>query len=464
MPATLLDKLWDTHRVATLAPGVDLLHVDRHILFDAQSIAYDELAERGMVVRNPAMNFAVADHLVSTEPGRTGGKAEWSPVHIERLRRGSRRYGVHLFDVNDAGQGIVHVIGPELGITQPGMLVLVGDSHTCTHGAIGALAWGVGASEVVHILATQTIVQRRPKTMRVRFDHLPGPGVEPKDMMLAAIGRLGTAGGTGHAVEYTGEAVRAMTVEGRMTLCNLSVEMGAKIGQIAPDERTFDYLRGREHAPRDEHWERALASWKSFASDEDAVFDREIVIDAREITPQITWGTSPQDVIPVAGRIPDPAAESDPERREAMDKALVYMGLKPGDAIAGTRVDWVFIGSCTNSRLSDLRVAAAIARGRKVAKHVHAWVVPGSQQVKREAEGLHKVFLEAGFEWREPGCSLCAGANGEMVGRGERCVSTSNRNFVGRQGPRSRTHLASPATAAASALAGCIASAAGLEA
>ena len=459
MPAsTLLEKLWEAHRVAVLAPGVDLLHVDRHILIDMHSAAYERLAAQKLGVRNPEMNFSVPDHVVSSEPGRTGGKAEWSAVHIERMRRGSREHGIRLFDVNDPGQGIAHVIGPDLGITQPGMTLLVGDSHTCTHGALGALAWGIGASEVLHVLATQTIVQRKPKTLRVSFNGRPGLGVEPKDLILAAIGRIGTAGGTGHAVEYTGEAVRAMAVEGRMTICNLSVEMGSKMGMIGADERTFDYLRGRPYAPGEQYWDSAVASWKQFVTDDDAVFDREVEIDASDIAPQVTWGTSPQDVIPVNGRIPDPAAQSDPERRRVMSAALDYMGLKPGDAIAGTPIDWVFIGSCTNSRLPDLRSAAAIARGRKVAKGVRAWVVPGSQGVKRdaEAEGLDRVFLEAGFEWREPGCSLCVGANGEQLARGERSVSTSNRNFVGRQGPGARTHLASPAMAAAAAITGTI--------
>jgi 3-isopropylmalate/(R)-2-methylmalate dehydratase large subunit len=363
-----------------------------------------------------------------------------------------------LFDVNDAGQGIAHVIGPELGITQPGMLVLAGDSHTSTHGALGALAWGIGATEGVHVLATQTLLQRKPQRMRIRFEGALGHGVVAKDLILHAIGRLGTAAGVGHAVEYAGSAIRALEIEGRLTVCNLSIELGAKCGMIAPDDKTYDYLHGRPYAPRAEQWERALQHWKTFHSDAEAQFERDIEIDVGEVRPQISWGTSPQDVIAVDDIIPDPAAAADAERRQAMQAALDYMGLVPGQPIAGTKVDWVFIGSCTNSRISDLRSAAGVVRGRKVAAHVRAWVVPGSQGVKRdaEAEGLDRVFREAGFEWREPGCSLCVGANGELVGPGERCVSTSNRNFVGRQGPGARTHLASPTMAAAAAIAGAI--------
>lgn len=455
---TLFDKLWDRHVVAELAPGVALLHVDRHFFTDMHSPEFGLLAARGLPVRNPEMTFCVADHVVSTEPGRSGGHASWSASLLAELRAGSKTHRIKLFDVNDEGQGIAHVIGPELGITQPGMLVLVGDSHTSTHGALGALAWGIGASEGVHVLATQTVVQRKPQRMRIRFEGRPGPGVEAKDLILHAIGKLGTAAGAGYAVEYAGSAIRALEVEGRLTLCNLSIELGAKFGMIAPDDRTAAYLQGRSYAPKAEHWERALRYWRSFSSDADAVFEREIEIDADKIRPQITWGTSPQDVIAVDGMIPDPASAADGERRQAMRAALEYMGLVPGRPIAGTKVDWVFIGSCTNSRISDLRSAAKVVRGRKVAAHVRAWVVPGSQGVKRaaEAEGLDRIFRAAGFEWREPGCSLCVGANGELVGPGERCVSTSNRNFVGRQGPGARTHLASPAMAAAAAIAGVI--------
>jgi 3-isopropylmalate/(R)-2-methylmalate dehydratase large subunit len=339
----------------------------------------------------------------------------------------------------------VHVIGPELGFTLPGATLLCGDSHTCTHGALGALAWGIGTSELTHVLATQTIVQQKPKTMRASFDGKPARGVTAKDMILALIGQIGTAGGMGYAVEYAGEAIRGLDMEGRMTVCNLSIELGAKIGMIAPDEKTYAFLKGRRHAPAGALWEQALAHWKTLPSDADAVFDKEHRVDCARLAPQITWGTSPEDVIGVDGNIPDRKPD-----------ALAYMGLAAGAPIAGTKVDRVFIGSCTNSRLPDLRAAAAIARGRKAAKHVEAWVVPGSWRVKQdaEAEGLHQVFLDAGFQWREAGCSMCLGVNGDLVAPLARCVSTSNRNFVGRQGPQARTHLASPAMAAAAAIAG----------
>jgi len=458
-PRTLFDKLWDAHVVAEIAPGVSLLHVDRHLIHDLGGHgAFTELERRRLAVRNPAQVFAVPDHVVSSAPGRTGGNAEWSEMHIDGLRRGCRKWGIRLFDVNDDEQGIVHVIGPELGLTLPGVLLVCGDSHTCTHGALGALAWGIGASEIVHVLATQTIVQRRPRRMRVRVDGALGAGVEPKDLILAVIGVLGAGGGTGYAIEYAGPAIETMAIEGRLTLCNLSIEMGAKVGLVAPDERTFAYVAGRPFAPRDQAWDRALAQWRRLRSDDDAAFDREVGIDASGVAPQVTWGTSPQDVIAIDAMVPDPAQAASAGQREAIAAALAYMDLLPGTPIAGTRVDRVFIGSCTNSRLSDLERAAGIARGRRVAAHVEAWVVPGSQAVKRAAEaaGLDRVFRDAGFQWREPGCSLCVGANGEMVAPGQRCVSTSNRNFAGRQGPGARTHLASPAMAAAAAVAGAL--------
>jgi len=458
-PRTLFDKLWDAHVVAEIAPGVSLLHVDRHLVHDlGGSGAFAEIDRRGLAVRDPAQVFAVPDHVVSSAPGRTGGNAEWSGKHIDGLRRGCRKWGIRFIDVNDAEQGIVHVIGPELGLTLPGVLLVCGDSHTCTHGALGALAWGIGASEMVHVLATQTIVQRRPRRMRVRVGGALGSGVEPKDLILAIIGRLGAGGGTGYAIEYAGPAIEAMAIEGRLTLCNLSIEMGARIGLVAPDERTFAYVAGRPYAPRGDDWEHALAQWRQLRSDDGAAFDREVSIDASSVAPQVTWGTSPQDVIAIDATVPDPAQAADPERRDAIASALAYMDLAPGAPIAGTRIDRVFIGSCTNSRYSDLERAAAVARGRQVAAHVEAWVVPGSQAVKRAAEaaGLDRIFRDAGFQWREPGCSLCVGANGEMVAPGRRCVSTSNRNFVGRQGPGARTHLASPAMAAAAAIAGTL--------
>lgn len=461
---TLVDRIWDQHRVTEVAPGVDLLQVDRHLFIDLHARGFEDLEERGLAVRRPRSTFSIPDHTVSSEPGRTGGHAEWSDSYLRLLRDGSRKWGIRHFDVNDRGQGIVHVVGPELGITQPGILLVCGDSHTSTHGALGALSWGIGASEVLHVLATQAIVQRRPRTMRITYVGELAPDAEPKDLILHTIGTLGAAGGTGFAVEYAGAPIRRMGIEGRMTICNLSIEMGAKVGIVAPDEITFDYLRGREYAPRAAQWDAAVAHWRTLRSDDDARFDREVTIDAGEVRPKITWGTSPQDVIAIGERIPAPHRESDPVRRRAMEAALAYMGLEADRPIAGTPIDRVFIGSCTNSRIADLRSAASVVRGRKVAPRVRAWVVPGSQIVKRdaEAEGLDRVFREAGFEWREPGCSMCVGANGEIAAPGERVVSTSNRNFVGRQGPGARTHLASPAVAAACAIAGHVTDVRGL--
>jgi 3-isopropylmalate/(R)-2-methylmalate dehydratase large subunit len=443
---TLFDKVWDLHVIADLGEGMQLLHVDRHILNELSgSPAQRANAARGLKARNPRLTLAVADHVVATEPGRAGDKTPWAGNVMRIFREECRRDGVALLDANDPEQGIEHVIGPESGFTLPGTLLVCGDSHTCTNGALGALAWGIGSSEVSHVLATQSIVQRKPKSMRARFDGELPSGVTAKDMILALIGRYGTAGGAGCAVEYDGPAVRALEMEGRMTLCNLSIEFGAKIGMVAPDDKTFAYLEGRKHAPRGALWHQALAHWKTLPTDAGARFDREVTLDCSALVPQVTWGTSPEDVVGVDGTIPDRKPE-----------AQAYMGLSAGQPLAGTKIDRVFIGSCTNSRLSDLRAAAAIARGRKVAPHVEAWVVPGSMRVKREAEaeGLHEVFRAAGFQWREPGCSMCVGANGDLVAPGERCVSTSNRNFVGRQGPGARTHLASPATAAACAIAG----------
>jgi len=454
---TMFEKVWSEHVVAALAPGVDLLHVDRHLQHDlGGGQALSEVLARGLPVRNPELTFAVPDHVVETRPGRTGGIARWADELLESLREQTARAGVRLFDIGQDGQGIVHVIGPELGLSLPGTTVVCGDSHTCTNGALGALAFGIGASEILHVLATQTIVQRRPRVMRALFEGALPAGVCAKDMILALIGRIGTAGATGFALEYAGPAVRALDMEARMTLCNLSIEAGAKVGMVAPDDTTFDWLHGRRFAPTGAMWGEALAHWRTLPSDADAVFDAEVRIDCAALAPQITWGTSPEQVLPVDARIPDPAQAPDAEHARAWADALAYMGLAAGRPIAGTRVDRVFVGSCTNSRLSDLRAAAAVARGRRVAPHVEAWVVPGSMRVKREAqaEGLDRVFLDAGFQWREPGCSLCVGANGELVGPGERCVSTSNRNFVGRQGPQARTHLASPAMAAAAAIAG----------
>jgi 3-isopropylmalate/(R)-2-methylmalate dehydratase large subunit len=442
----MFDKIWDQHVVEDLGDGVQLLHVDRHLMHELSGQrGQAELKSRGIRMRNPGLTIGSMDHVVSTVPGAKGGNAPWADKMIESFRVQSREAGVKIYDIGQDGQGIVHVVGPELGFTLPGSTLLCGDSHTCTHGALGALAWGIGTSELTHVLATQTIVQQRPRTMRARFDGKPARAVSAKDMILALIGKIGTAGGVGCAVEYGGEAIRGLDMEGRLTICNLSIELGAKIGMVAPDEKTYAFLEGRRHAPKGALWGQALAHWKTLPSDAGAKFDIEHSIDCAVLAPQITWGTSPEDVIGVDRSIPGNKPE-----------ALAYMGLTAGKPIAGTKVDRVFIGSCTNSRLPDLRAAAEVLRGRKVAKHVKAWVVPGSWRVKQdaEAEGLHQLFLDAGFEWREAGCSMCVGVNGEVVEPQARCVSTSNRNFVGRQGPQARTHLASPAMAAAAAIAG----------
>ena len=454
---TLLAKIWDQHVIAQISEDTDLLHIDRHLLHDlGGSRGLLDLKSRGLKVHDPELTFATPDHAISTARGRAG-TIKIGQELLAALRIETSASGIQMFDIDQPGQGIVHVIGPELGLSLPGCLIVCGDSHTCTHGGLGALAFGIGSSELTHVLATQALIQRRPKSMRVRFEGKIPLGVVAKDLILALIGHVGAAGGTGHAVEYAGSAIRSMPIEGRLTICNLSIELGAK-NLIAPDETTYEYLRGRPYAPQGEMWEQAVNAWRQLPSDRDAVFDKEVVIDVEKIIPQVTWGISPDHVIGVDGRIPDPSAIGDPARRTAVETALEYMGLQPGAPIAGTPVDWVFIGSCTNSRLSDLRAAAEVARGRKVAAGVRAWVVPGSETVKREAvaEGLDRLFIDAGFEWREPGCSMCLAANGETVTPGQRSVSTSNRNFMGRQGPRARTHLASPASAAAAAIAGAI--------
>ncbi|WP_250454327.1 3-isopropylmalate dehydratase large subunit [Caballeronia sp. ATUFL_M2_KS44] len=458
---TLFDKLWDSHTIAHLAGGIDLLQVDRHLMHELTGVeAMRVLERRGLNVDSPSLTFATLDHVISTMPGRRAGDAGWSTDMVDAMRAQMAHHAIPIFDIGDEGrQGIVHVIGPELGLSLPGTSIVCADSHTCTHGAMGALAFGIGSTEVVHVLATQTIRQKRPKTMRVLFDGRVREGVTAKDMILYVIGQIGAAGGTGYAVEYAGEAVEALSMEARLTLCNLSIELGAKFGLVAPDETTFAYLRGKQYAPQGAAFDAALDGWKALATDDGAHFDREVVIDASAIRVQVTWGTSPEHVIALDEAIPDPAALADESRREAAQNAIDYMGVRAGQHLDELAVDRVFIGSCTNSRIEDLRVAARIVDGRHVARNVKAWVVPGSLTVARQAheEGLDAIFRAAGFEWREPGCSMCVGANGDIVGRGERCVSTSNRNFIGRQGPGARTHLASPAVAAASALAGHIA-------
>ncbi|MDA1098267.1 MAG: 3-isopropylmalate dehydratase large subunit [Proteobacteria bacterium] len=456
-PTTLFHKLWQAHVVRSLGEDLDLLHVDRHLIHDLSGArALTDLQERGLAVRNPELCIATPDHSISSQPGRTLASSPFGERLGGGLRKMAEAAGIPFFGLDHPNQGIVHVVGPETGFTLPGSLLVCGDSHTSTHGALGALAWGIGSSEVVHVLATQTVRQRRPQTMRITVDGELGQGVEAKDVILHIIGALGVAAGTGHAVEYAGTTIAALDLEGRMTICNLSIEFGARMGMIAPDETTFAYLKDRPLAPKGGAWDQALAQWRGLRSDEGAVFDREVRIDAADIAPQITWGTSPGQTLAITGTIPAPDSFVEAEQRNNTELALEYMGLSGGQPIAGTKVDRVFIGSCTNGRLPDLRRAAAVAQGRTVASHVTAWIVPGSAQVKvaAEAEGLDKIFLDAGFEWREPGCAQCVATNGETVAPGERCVSTSNRNFVGRQGPKARTHLAGPAMAAAAAIAG----------
>lgn len=461
-PRTLFDKVWSSHVVTELSGGVSLLAIDRHLLHDLEGgPSMRRVADRGFRIHNPELTFSVPDHAVATDPGRHADSTPNSSRLLREMKEGSKASGVTYFDLGTDGQGIVHVIGPELGLSQPGMTIVCGDSHTCTHGGLGALAFGIGATEIMHVLATQTLRQTKPTTMRIKLDGRLAPGVAAKDVILATIGQIGTGAGRGHAVEFAGSAIRAMSIDQRLTVCNLSIELGAKIGMIAPDDTAFKYLAGRPYAPEGEMFDRACASWRTLPTDDDAHFDVEHAIEAARIAPQITWGTSPQDVIAIDQRIPDPARETDLQRRQAMEAALVYMGLKPGEAIEGTPIDWVFVGSCTNGRLSDIRDAARVVAGRKVAPNVRAWVVPGSEATQRaaEREGLDKVFLNAGFEWRKAGCSMCAGINGDTVAPGQRSVSTTNRNFVGRQGPGARTHLASPAMAAAAAITGRIADA-----
>ncbi len=456
---TLFEKVWSQHVVQKLAPDVDLLFIDRHLMHDlGGGDAIFQIRQRGLKVRHPGLTFATPDHVVSTEPGRTGGMAPWADDTIGKLRQQTHETGIHLFDVSQTSQGIIHVIGPEQGVSLPGTTIVCGDSHTCTHGALGAIAFGIGTTEVQHVLATQTLQQKRPKTMRVEFIGHPPSGVTAKDMILALIGQIGAAGGTGYALEYAGTAIEALDMEARLTLCNLSIECGAKVGMIAPDQVTLDWIQGRPFAPKGEQWLAAVDHWKSLPSDPGAVFDKTVSIDCSSMSPQITWGTSPDQVMSVTAKVPELDTAQNSVQKQAWSDALEYMGLESGQTISGTPIQRVFIGSCTNSRLNDLRRAAAVIRGRKVAEHVTAWVVPGSMRVKHDAEneGLDVLFKEAGFEWREPGCSLCVGANGDLVSPGDRCVSTSNRNFTGRQGPGARTHLASPEMAAAAALAGAI--------
>ncbi|OUM00861.1 3-isopropylmalate dehydratase large subunit [Variovorax sp. JS1663] len=456
-PRTLFDKIWAQHVVMQRDDGQSLLYVDRHLVQDGSAPAFQMLRARGLPVRRPDLAFATPDHYVPTGSRDLGHIADPEKrAMAQALQDDSAAAGIRFFGLDDERQGIVHVVGPEQGLSLPGMLIVCGDSHTSTHGALGALAFGIGASEVAHVLATQTLWQRKPRTLRLTVDGRLGAGVGAKDLILAVIGRIGAAGATGHAIEYAGKAIRALSMEARMTVCNMSIEAGARAGMIAPDDTTFAWLAGRPHAPRGADWERALARWRALPGDAGAVFDREVRLHANDIAPMVTWGTSPEDVLPISGRVPDPADAADPEKAGAMRGALAYMGLAPGQPLSDVAVQRVFIGSCTNGRIEDLRSAAAVARGRRVAAGVEAWVVPGSGLVKQqaEAEGLDAVFREAGFQWRHAGCSMCLGTNGDQVAPGQRCASTSNRNFVGRQGPGARTHLMSPAMAAAAAVTG----------
>ena len=456
---TLYDKLWDAHLVHTESDGTALIYIDRHLVHEVTSPqAFDGLQMNGRKLWRMKSIVATADHNVPTTSRKDGIADPISRLQIETLDKNIEKFGVaDYFGMNDARQGIVHVIGPEQGATLPGMTVVCGDSHTSTHGAFAALAFGIGTSEVEHVMATQCLVTKKSKSLLIRVEGRVGRGVTAKDIVLAVIGKIGTAGGTGFAIEFAGTAIRALSMEGRMTVCNMSIEAGARAGMIAADEKTIAYLRGRPFAPQGEMFERAAAYWLTLKSDEGALYDRMVEIDAANITPQVTWGTSPEMVASIDGNVPEPSKEVDPVKREAMERALQYMGLNPGTPMQDVSIDKVFIGSCTNSRIEDLRAAAGVVKGRHVAANVKlALVVPGSGLVKRQAEveGLDKIFLAAGFEWREPGCSMCLGMNDDRLAAGERCASTSNRNFEGRQGAGGRTHLVSPEMAAAAAIAG----------
>jgi 3-isopropylmalate/(R)-2-methylmalate dehydratase large subunit len=463
-PQSLFEKIWSSHVIHDYGGGYALLHIDRDIMHDLiGEFAFKPLDEEGRTMPHPELAFATMDHGIETTPGRGDEtRIPGGEVGVRALRRKSKEHGVTLFDIGDVRQGIVHVVTPENGIALPGSTLVCCDSHTCTVGGVGALTWGIGASEFQHVLATQTLVMEKPRTMRVTFSGAVPEGVTPKDMILYVIGHVGAKAGNGFAIEYAGEALRALPVEGRLTLCNMSIEMAARYGTVAADDVTFEYLYGREFAPKDALWDRAVEHWRTLPSDDGAQFDREVAIDAGAITPQVTWGTSPAHVAGIGERVPDPASAPDADVRASWARALEYTGLTPGDALEGTAIDAAFIGSCTNSRLSDLRRAARVVKGGKVASSLRrAWVVPGSGQVKRdaEAEGLDRIFLDAGFEWREPGCSLCVSLGGDRFEPRERVLSTTNRNFENRQGPGARTHLASPETVAASALKGAIADA-----
>ncbi|MBV7315737.1 3-isopropylmalate dehydratase large subunit [Shewanella sp. NIFS-20-20] len=457
MAQTLYHKVWQQHVVAEPEGEAPILYVDRHLVHEVTSPqAFAGLVAAGRSVRAPQKTFATMDHNTSTRSASLDALSTEARIQVDTLASNCRDFGIRLYDIHHPNQGIVHVMGPELGMTLPGSVIVCGDSHTATHGAFGALAFGIGTSEVEHVLATQTLRQQAAKTMKIEINGQLAPGITAKDLVLAIIGKVGHAGGTGYVVEFCGEAIRSLSMEGRMTVCNMAIEMGAKAGMIAPDATTFAYLEGREFAPKGDAWTQALGAWSQLQSDHDAVFDAVVTLDAAEIAPQLTWGTNPGQVVAIDGCVPDPALEADPAKRATLQKALDYIGLAPGTAMTDISINKVFIGSCTNSRIEDLRAAAIEAKGKRVAFGVTAIVVPGSGQVKQqaEAEGLDRIFKDAGFEWRLPGCSMCLAMNDDKLEAGDRCASTSNRNFEGRQGRGSRTHLVSPAMAAAAAVAG----------
>ncbi|WP_120495738.1 3-isopropylmalate dehydratase large subunit [Kiloniella sp. EL199] len=456
-PRTLFEKIWDSHLVDRQEDGTCLLYIDRHLVHEVTSPqAFEGLRMAGRKVRRPENTLAVPDHNVPTSGRAQGIADEESRIQVETLSSNCEEFGVQLFGMDDVRQGVVHIIGPEQGFTLPGMTIVCGDSHTATHGAFGSLAFGIGTSEVEHVLATQTLIQKPAKTMRITVEGDLLPGVTAKDMVLHIIGVIGTAGGTGYVIEYAGEAMRKLSMEGRMTICNMSIEAGARAGLIAPDEITFEYIKGRPMAPKAGNWEQAVEYWKTLPSDEGATYDKEVVIKAADIEPQVTWGTSPEDVVGISAVVPAPSDGRDENKKSAIERSLEYMDLKAGQAIKDIAIDKVFIGSCTNGRIEDLREVARIAKGRKVSDSVYAMIVPGSGLVKIQAEeeGLDEIFTEAGFDWREPGCSMCLAMNADRLSPGERCASTSNRNFEGRQGRGGRTHLVSPAMAAVAAIAG----------
>ena len=459
MSKTLYDKIWEDHMVHQQSDGTEPLYVDRHLIHEVTSPqAFEGLRLNKRKVRRPDLTLAVADHNVPTSDRSKGIADEESRIQVDTLRDNCKEFSIELFDMNDKRQGIVHIIGPEQGFTQPGTVIVCGDSHTATHGAFGALAFGIGTSEVEHVLSTQTLIQKKSKNLRVNVSGKLPIGVTAKDVILKIIGTIGTAGGTGYVIEFAGEVIRNLSVEERMTVCNMTIEAGARAGLIAPDQKTFDYLKGKPKSPKNDKWDKALAFWKTLYSDKDATFEKEVNINGSDIEPLVTWGTSPQDVVSVTGNVPDPEKEKDNERKVAMYRSLEYMGLKPNIKISDIKIDKVFIGSCTNGRIEDLRNAAKIVKGKKIAKTVSAMVVPGSGLVKAQAEqeGLDRIFIEAGFDWREPGCSMCLAMNADKLNPKERCASTSNRNFEGRQGRGGRTHLVSPAMAAAAAIEGCL--------